>query len=138
MPVEGATLYQLDGHPLAESVITVPLGTQGPLLIACDAMMHVRHTEGVPIIGRLMMNVFGFVCTPGVPQPAPIWVRKSVQFVGIERIKGWFDDIFELEWRSFVGAHGEHVLGCDRDAAKGARIGVLESSFCAKLIDVKI
>lgn len=79
-----------------------------------------EHTVGVPIIGRLMMNMFGFLSTPGVPQCAPLWARTSVKMMGKERVQAWIDDIMNLSWGSFVSSHGSPVLKCDHKAVRQA------------------
>lgn len=120
VPVEGAILYHLKGHPFAESVMTAPCDSGGPVLITCDTLMYILNTCGVPLLGRLMMNFMGFLSTEGAPQPAPIWVKKTVEGLGAEQVRGWYDDILGLEWRAFVGAHGDPLLNVDHEAVRVA------------------
>ncbi len=52
---------------------------------------------------------------------------KTVQMMGKDRTKAWFDDILQLEWRAFVGGHGVPIRECDHEVTRGAvykKIGV--------------
>lgn len=115
LPIEGAQLYNLDGLPFVENVITVPVPGRRNALIACDALMHLADTSGAPILARLMMNMFGFTCELNAPQPAPIWLMKAVSICGKEAVIKWFSDIVAMDWDTVVCAHGTAVVDCSHE-----------------------
>jgi hypothetical protein len=112
-PIAGAKIYVLKPHPFPEGFMTVPCNG-GPLLIGCDALMHVRKPGTV--LTRFMfylMSLPSSVSTENVPKPAPLWFKRTVSAFGKERVREWYQDICQLEWNAFVGAHGEPALNCD-------------------------
>mmetsp|Transcript_13142 Transcript_13142/g.32474 ORF Transcript_13142/g.32474 Transcript_13142/m.32474 type:complete len:283 (+) Transcript_13142:41-889(+) len=120
LPVEGATFYQLDGQPFPESIMLLP-SAHGIICMATDCLMHLVSTSRVPIVGRLMLNWFGFVAnTANVPEPAPLWLRNSVRLCGKEQVQRWFDDILAMEFAHVICAHGPPAVKVSREAIGAA------------------
>lgn len=119
LPISGAKLYNLQGHPFPEALITIPCANgSGPLLIACDSLIHIPDLSVVSYMGRFIFYLMGLnlQSTQNVPKPAPLWCKKTVEAVGAETARGWYQDIAAMNWSSFVGAHGPPGTNCDRDA----------------------
>ena len=123
LPISGANLYNLLGHPFPEGLVTVPCNTGGgPLLIACDSLIHIPDLSIVSYMGRFMFYLMGFSMqtAPNVPKPAPLWCKQSVGAVGVDCVRGWYKDVAAMEWTSCVGAHGTPAKNCDHAAMAAA------------------
>mmetsp|Transcript_30988 Transcript_30988/g.51209 ORF Transcript_30988/g.51209 Transcript_30988/m.51209 type:complete len:295 (+) Transcript_30988:106-990(+) len=121
LPVMGAKFFNLQGHPFPEGLMTVPCHTGGgPLLVACDSLVHIPDLSIVSYMGRFMFYLMGFTMQSAlnVPKPAPLWCKQSTGAVGVECVRGWYHDIAAMEWASCVGAHGVPAKNCDHDAMK--------------------
>lgn len=119
LPIPGAKLYNLQGHPFPEGLLTVPCNCDGaPLLVACDSLIHIPDLSIVSYMGRLVFYLMGLnmQSAPNVPKPAPLWCKQSVGAVGVDCVRGWYQDIAALEWTSCVGAHGVPAKNCDHGA----------------------
>ena len=119
LPVAGAKIYNLQGHPFPEGMMTVPCNVGGgPLLIACDSLIHIPDLSIVSYMGRFIFYLMGFSMqtAPNVPKPAPLWCKQSVGAVGVDCVRGWYKDIAAMEWTSCVGAHGSPATNCDHTA----------------------
>jgi hypothetical protein len=120
VPIRGAKLYELKPHACPEGLLSVPCGGEGgPLLVGCDALMHV--TKPSTVWASFLFYVIGlssssFVSSENVPKPAPLWFKRTVSAFGKERVRAWYQDICQLEWDAFVGAHGGPAVKCDHQA----------------------
>lgn len=110
VPIEGSLLYELEGSPFPEAILCVPCVGRGRALITSDVLVHLTDTVGVPLFGRAMMNMFGFISQQGGPQPAPLWLRSMVKFVGKPAVQRWYADVLALDFAHVVSAHGTPVV----------------------------
>jgi hypothetical protein len=120
VPIPGSLLYNLEGIHYPEAVMTVPCQGRGMALIACDALVHMTDTVGVPLIGKGMLNLFGFLQKPKAPAPPPIWLRTSVRLSGKNTVEKWYADILELDFSHIVCAHGTPVVDVSHEAIADA------------------
>lgn len=114
VPIEGSIVYELEGAAFPEAVVCVPSTGRGRALIACDVLVHMTDTVGVPLLGRAAMNLFGFIAQQGAPQPAPLWLRSMVKFCGKPAVQRWYADILALDFTHVVCAHGAPVVDVAR------------------------
>jgi hypothetical protein len=126
VPIPGAKVYNLQGHPFAEGLMTVPCATTGdaggPLLVATDSLMHVADLSLVSYVSRSFFYLMGFYMQsqPNVPKPAPLWCKNTIGAVGADCVRTWYKDVAALEWSSFVGGHGTPAKNVDHDAMLAA------------------
>ena len=122
LPIAGSNVYNLEGHPFPEGVMTIPCqsSSQGAskLLVACDSLVHVADLSVIGYSTRFIFYLMGLnmQAENGVPKPAPMWLKQTTGAVGAERVKQWYKDIMQLEWTYFVGAHGSPARNVDHDA----------------------
>lgn len=119
LPIPGARLYNLKGHMFPEGLMTVPSAKNGPVLIACDALIHVTQMSAISYGGRLLFYLMGWnmQSAENVPKPAPLWCQRTVEALGADCVKGWYKDIAAMEWKGFVGAHGGSARNCNDHGA---------------------
>ncbi len=115
LPVAGSELYVMDEFVYPEAVIVVPDSTHGKTLVVTDSLINVTDSVGVPLFGRLMMNLF-FMSSGAVPRPAPLWLHHALSICGKEKVQGWFDDIIALDFRHMISSHGAPALDVSHDA----------------------
>jgi hypothetical protein len=120
LPVPGANLFVFDGMPFVEAVMTVPGAGRGASLIACDGLMHMTTSANAPLLGKLMLNVFGFLCAEGAPQPAPLWLKHSVALCGRAAVERWFSSLLDLDFATVICAHGSPVRDTSHEAIAAA------------------
>ena len=119
VPVPGAKLYNLQGHPFPEGLMTLPCTSgAGPVLVATDSLIHITDLSIVPYVGRFVLYMMGLnmQSTQDVPKPAPLWCKTTVGAVGADCVRRWYKDIAAMDWSAFVGAHGTPAKNCDHDA----------------------
>lgn len=120
VPLPGSVVYELPESPFVEAVITVPCEGHGMTLLACDLLIHVTDTVGVPIIGKGIMNMFGFISEKNEPQPAPLWLRNMVKFRGKAAVQKWYDDVIAMDFAHIVCSHGTPVVDVSHEATTAA------------------
>ncbi len=110
----------MEGHPFPEAVMTLPCGANGPLLVACDALLHYLESPIAPIPDFLELTAADIVMKEGAPRPSALWTRLTLQSVAADKFKSWYADIASMEWKAFIGAHGVPVEDCSHDAVVAA------------------
>ncbi|KAL3907881.1 MAG: hypothetical protein SGILL_008692 [Bacillariaceae sp.] len=125
LPITGSNIYNLECHPFPEGLMTVPCqSSQGSskLLVACDSLVHVSDLSVIGYSTRFIFYLMGLNMKSenGVPKPAPMWMKQTVGAVGVDRVRKWYQDIMQLEWNHFVGAHGGSAKDVDHDAVMQA------------------
>jgi len=127
LPMDGAKLYHMKEHPFPEGLVTVPCAcaSGGPLLVATDSLIHIPDLSIVQYVGRFIFYLMGWnmQSEENVPKPAPMWCQMTVQAVGADCVRRWYQEIAAMEWNSFVGSHGVPAKNVNHDAM---RQGVLE------------
>jgi hypothetical protein len=122
VPMAGSKIYNLDGHP------TVPYTksdgsnnnkgniNKGSILIACDSLVYVEDLKLISYPSLFIMWIMGFdmVSPRGTPKPAPLWCKTSVKVMGVEIVRKWYNDILQMNWDCFVGAHGSPTTECSQ------------------------
>ena len=117
VPIAGSKVYNMTGHPFPEGVMTVPYASRDNnsssntknLLIACDSLVHIVDLTFMTYSSRFIMWLMGLdmQSKDGIPKPAPLWCKTTVDIMGLDTVKKWYQDIImEMDWDCFVGAHG--------------------------------
>ena len=125
LPISGSTVYNLDGHPFPEGLMTIPCqSSQGSskLLVACDSLVHVSDLSIIGYSTRFIFYMMGLNMQSenGVPKPAPMWLKQTVDAIGADQVRQWYKNVMDLEWSHFVGAHGGPARNVDHDAVMRA------------------
>lgn len=123
LPIEGAKVYTLDGHPFPEGLMTIPYNAgHGMLLVACDSLVHIPNPSIVSYPSRFLFWMMGFnmQSAQDVPKPVPLWMKQTVGALGAPRVRKWYQDVIAMEWTHFIGAHGGPARNCNHDAVMTA------------------
>ena len=116
VPIDGAVLHTLP-EPFPEACMIVPGVNGDSVLIVADTLVHATDTKGVPLIGKVVMNLFG-LATDGVPQVAPVWYSLESDALPRNVLAQYYEKLWSLEWNSVVTGHGRGVVNVDRDKVK--------------------
>jgi len=115
LPVEGAKLFHMEGHPFPEGLMTVPSSDGKHCLIGTDSLIHIPDVSIVGYGGRFLFYIMGFVlqAAQDVPQPAALWFKNTGKIMGVGCVRQWYQEIAAMEWTYFVGGHGIFARNVD-------------------------
>lgn len=134
LPVQDAKIVPFPGHPSPEAAIIVPCA-EGKVLIACDALMYVQGAYVDYAAMEAMAKSMGlpkFVSEVGVPRPAPLWAKNTVEALGEAKVREWYQGVAAMEWNMFIGAHGDACIAPSHSGMLGAVEEVFEHFRSAK------